>query len=137
MFGLGTRAQLLLAVPASLSLAAIVSGILVYAGAYSWQLGFVVLVALVVTCTTLSVAPLRALSRAPLGPANLTGKLADEERQATLLHSLQRGATLNQAAEAAGISPATLRRRLRSSEVLRRAVELSSGGRVADDEIRG
>ena len=57
---------------------------------------------------------------------HLRGKLADPSRQAQLVASLQDGATLSEAADAAGISVSTLQRGMRRSDVLRRAVEVAS-----------
>ena len=127
--------RLVLAVPFSLALAAVTSGVLVYAGIPSWELGMSVLLSLTVAAVILHLAPPRLNVRLGWEAAtDVRGKLAEEPRQARMVEALLAGGTLADAAEAAGVSLVTLRRRLRSSEALRRAVEVASGGSLEDLE---
>jgi hypothetical protein len=122
----GILLRLFMAVPVSLAMAAIVSGVLVYAGLPSWELGMSILVSLCIAMLILDLAPPRlAFNLAPGSTAEVRGKLADGHRQARLLDSLLAGATMAEAAEAAGISLSTLQRGLRQSDALRRAVEVA------------
>ena len=131
----GLVSRILLGVPVSLCLVAVVSGVLVYAGIPSWELGMSVLLSLTVAAVILHLAPPRLNVRLGWEAAtDVRGKLAEEPRQARMVEALLAGGTLADAAEAAGVSLVTLRRRLRSSEALRRAVEVASGGSLEDLE---
>jgi hypothetical protein len=123
--------RLVTAVPVSLCLAAAVSAALIYAGLHSWEVATTVLISITVGAVILRLAPPRV--RVRLGSSssdNLRGKLAEEPRQARLVESLQEGGSLVDAAEAAGVSMSTLRKQLRASDALRRAVEVASMSRV-------
>jgi transposase-like protein len=119
--GLGMR--IFLAVPVSLCLAALVSGVLVYAGVPSWDLGVSILISVTVAAVIVDIAE-------PIIPeflAEETGprRLDSEERQALLMRSLLGGASIQEAAHAAQVSPATVHREIRRSERLRRAIDLA------------
>jgi hypothetical protein len=125
--------RLVIAVPLSLALDAAVSGVLVYAGLPSWEVGMSILISISVAAVILDLAPPRPGLRLVWNPAgDLRGKLAEESRQARMVEALLAGGTLGDAAEAAGVSIATLRRRLGTSEALRRAAEVAAGGPVDD-----
>lgn len=117
--------RLVVAIPLSLALAAVVSGVLVYAGLPSWELGLSILVCICVAFLIAELAPPRLAIGLPVVGAGLSGKLADEARQARLMDALLGGATLSEAASAAGVSMSTLQRALRRSETLRRAVDVA------------
>ena len=120
--------RLLLALPTSLALAAIVSATLVYSGLPSWDLGLSVLVAIAVGAVALDLAhPVILGSRTAPVPKR---KLDDESRQAALIRALMDGGTLKQAADAAGVSMATLQRALRASNRLRSAASVASRGEL-------
>lgn len=127
----GALPRLLLALPTSLALTAIVSGVLAYGSFPNWELGFSVLLALAIGAVVLDVArrPLAAprVSRRP------RTKLDDDARQAALIQALSEGGTLADAARAAGVSVATLRRALRTSPRLRMAVSVTSQAGLDDD----
>jgi len=127
--------RLVLVIAVSLGLDAAISGVLVYAGIPSWELGMSVLLSLTVAAVILHLAPPRLNVRLGWEAAtDVRGKLAEEPRQARMVEALLAGGTLADAAEAAGVSLVTLRRRLRSSQALRRAVEVASGGSLEDLE---
>lgn len=128
-FDLPMRA--LTAVPVSLCLAAAVSAALIYAGSPSWEVATIILMSITVGAVILKLAPPRVHVR--LGSSatdDLRGKLAEEPRQARLVESLQDGGSLADAAASAGVSMSTLRKQLRASKALRRAVEVASKSRV-------
>jgi hypothetical protein len=120
--------RLLLALPTSLSLAALVSAILVYSGLPAWSLGLSALLAMTVGAIALDLArgPITSEDR----PRTARTKLEDEARQVALIDTFMEGGTLADAAEAAGVSLTTLHRALQSSERLRRAVSVASHGRL-------
>jgi hypothetical protein len=123
----GVLTRFLLTVPLSLCLAAVVSAVLIYSGLSSWELGMSVLVSLTIAALVVELAPPQVdLSIRETRITHLRGKLADPSRQAQLVASLQDGATLSEAADSAGISVSTLKRGMRRSDVLRRAVEVAS-----------
>jgi hypothetical protein len=120
--------RLLLALPTSLGLAAVVSAALVYAGLTSWDLALSVLIAVAVGAVSLDLAHPRIL--APRASRSSKRKLDDENRQAALIRTLMDGGTLIEAADAAGVSMATLQRALRSSDQLRLAASVASRGQL-------
>jgi hypothetical protein len=119
--GLGIR--LLLALPSSLAIAAVVSAALVYSGFPSWDLGLSALLSITVGAVALDLAR-------PIVFAERTGqprrKLDDESRQAALIQTLLDGGTLAEAAKAAGVSTATLQRALHRSNALWTAVSVAT-----------
>jgi hypothetical protein len=128
--------RLLVAVPVSLAVTAIVSGVLVYVGLPSWDLGLSIMISLTVAAVIADLArPELGLGR--VHELQLPGKLDDETRQARMVDALQAGGSLSDAAEAAGVSRSTLYRSLRRSEALRRAVEIASHGTVDPDLLAG
>ena len=135
--------RLFLAPPVSLALAATVSGLLIYAGLPTGGPGMGFLFAVTFGVLTFQVPFVRTflLRRSALS-ADVRGKLAEEARQAALIEALVQGGSLEDAAEAAGVSVATVRRRIRESESLRRAVrvvsdDLAAEARVERDEPKG
>ncbi len=128
LFGFrGVLTRLLLAIPLSLCLAAVVSAVLVYAGMPSWELGMSILVSGTLAALIAELAPPQVdLAMHETGTTHLSGKLAEPSRQAQLVASLQDGATLAEAADEAGVSASTLHRGMRRSIVLRRAVQVAS-----------
>jgi hypothetical protein len=123
----GLLTRLLLSIPLSLCLAAVVSALLVYAGIASWELGMSILVSGTVAALIIDLAPPQVeLPIHETTTTHLRGKLAEPSRQAQLVTSLQDGATLAEAADEAGVSVSTLQRGMRRSAVLRRAVEVAS-----------
>jgi hypothetical protein len=123
----GLTIRLVIAIPVSLALAAIVSAVLVYARLPSWELGMSVLVSICVAILIAHLAPPRLATSLLSGPPDgISGKLSEEGRQARLVDSLLGGATLHEAANAAGISFSTLQRAMRRSDQLRRAVDVAS-----------
>jgi hypothetical protein len=120
--------RFLLAVPISLSLAALTSAVLVYSGYPSWDLGLSLLLAAAIGAITLDLA--RASITADRAVQTSRTNLDDETRQAQLIASLMKGGTLAEAAEAAGVSNATLQRALRRSDRLRMAVSVASHGEL-------
>jgi lambda repressor-like predicted transcriptional regulator len=124
--GLATR--LLLALPISLSLAALISAALVYVGFPSWNLGLSMLLSVTVGAIA---SDLARVSIPTHRPGRITrNKLDDETRQAALVHSLLEGATLAEAAQAAGVSTTTLQRALQRSERLRMAAMVATHGEL-------
>jgi len=130
------EARLLVAVPLSLSISAIVSGALVYLGVPSWDLGLSILISLTVAAVIADLARLE-LGLGRVDDLQLPGKLDDEARQARLVDALQAGGSLADAAEAAGVSRSTVYRSLRRSAALRRAVDVASHGTVDPDLLGG
>lgn len=119
----------LTAIPISLAIEAVVSGALVYAGLPSWDLGMSIVLSLTIGVVIIGlVRP--TLELRPTPDSRIPGKLGDGARQARLVDALLDGGSLAEAAGAAGVSPSTLYRTLRRSEVLRRAVDVASEGRV-------
>jgi hypothetical protein len=128
--------RLVIAIPLSLALAAVVSGVLVYAGLPSWELGMSILVTICVALLIAELAPPRLAIGLPVAQADgLSGKLADEARQARLMDALLGGATLSEAAKAAGISMSTLQRALRRSDTLRRAIDVAGRTGYRDAQL--
>lgn len=131
----GFITRLFLSIPFSLCLAAVVSGVLVYAGLPSWDLGMSILVSATLAVLIVDLAPPQVeLSMHETANPHLRGKLADPSRQAQLVASLQDGATLAEAADEAGISVSTLQRGMRRSDVLRRAVDVA-GDTGVDESV--
>jgi hypothetical protein len=127
--GLGMR--VFLAVPVSLCLAALVSGVLVYAGVPSWNLGLSILISVTVAAVIVDIAE-------PVFPellAEETGprRLDSEERQALLIGSLLSGASIQEAARAAHVSLSTVYRESHRSDRLRRAMDLARRSAVDVD----
>jgi hypothetical protein len=121
--------RLLLALPTSLALAAVVSAFLVYGGLPTWDLGLSALIAVAVGAIALDLAHPGTIFAPRPAPASKR-KLDDESRQAALINMLMDGGTLDEAADAAGVSMATLQRALQSSDRLRRAASVASRGRL-------
>lgn len=114
----------LLALPLSLALEAALSGMLVYAGAPSWDLALTFMLAITIGAVIVEIArPALSFTRSH---ATVPGKLDDEDRQAQLVTEIMTGGSLNDAAVASGVSRQTLVRALNRSEALRRAVEVAS-----------
>jgi len=120
----GLAIRLLLAIPTSLSAAALVSAVLVYSGVPSWNLGLSALVSLTVGFVIADFAR-GSVQRETYASRR---KLDDETRQEALVQAFVEGGTLSDAAAAAGVSTATLRRALRSSNRLRYAVRVATHG---------
>jgi hypothetical protein len=118
----GYGVRLLLALPTSLSLAAVVSAVLVYSGVPTWDLGLAALLSVTVGFVLLDVARPSILREQSV----VRRKLDDESRQAALLQTLIDGGSMSDAARAAGVSPATLRRALQRSNRLRLAVSVAT-----------
>jgi hypothetical protein len=121
----------LLALPVSLGLDAAVSAILVYAGIPSWDLGLSLLISFTVGVLIADlVKPTIAV-----GPSlpQVSGLLGDEARQARLIASLLRGASMGDACEAANVSQTTLKRALQRSPDLRRAVAVATQGALESE----
>ena len=127
----GLTIRLLLAPPTSLAVAALVSAILVYSGIPSWNLGLSALVSLTVGLVVADFAR-RDVEFEPHVPRR---KLDDEARQAALVQTLLDGGTLADAASAAGVSTATLRRALHRSTPLRGAVRVATHGESDRSEL--
>lgn len=125
--GLGTR--LLLAAPTSLGLAAVVSAILTYSGVPSWNVGLGVLIIITAAFVALDIF-VRSTRRQRSVPRR---KLDDEARQEALIQALLAGGSVAEAADAAGVHPATLRRALRHSSRLSMAVSVATHG---ESELR-
>jgi hypothetical protein len=120
--------RLLLALPVSVSLAAVISAVLVYSAYPSWDLGLSMLMALTVGAVALDLARGAVPSEEPARPPRV--KLEDESRQARLIESLGQGKTLSEAAEAAGVTVVTLQRTMRRSDRLRMAVSVVTHGEL-------
>lgn len=120
--------RLLLALPTSLALAAVVSAAVVYAGLPSWDLALSILIAVVVGAVALDLA--RPTILAPRVSQSSKKKLDDETRQAVLIRTLMDGGTLSEAADAAGVSIVTLKRAMRTSDQLRLAASVASRGQL-------
>ena len=116
----------LLALPVSLGVDAAVSAFLVYAGFPSWDLALSLLISLVVGVLIVDLVK-PTMTVGPSQP-KVGGLLGDEARQARLIGSLLRGASVGDACEAANVSQATLRRALQRSPDLRRAVAVATQG---------
>jgi len=129
----GPMDRLLLAIPTSLSLAALISAVLVYSRYPSWDLGLSLMLAAAIGAIALDLAQ-GSMPGHPAARPSRT-KLDDESRQARLINSLAEGSTLAEAADAAGVTTATLRRALHKSEQLRMAVRVVTHGQLvaADD----
>ena len=119
--------RVLIAVPLSLSIAALVGGVLVYAGVPSWNLALTLLISLTVAGVIVDLVRPRVVM-IPMPDLRVPGKLNDEDRQARLMQSLLEGGSLDDAAAAAGVSRATLTRSMGRSPALRRAMEIASHG---------
>jgi hypothetical protein len=122
--GLGMR--VFLAVPVSLCLAALVSGVLVYASVPSWNLGLSILISVTVAAVIVDIAEpvIPELLAEETGPR----RLDSEERQALLIGSLLSGASIQEAARAAHVSLSTVYRESHRSDRLRRAMDLARRG---------
>ena len=119
--------RVLIAVPLSLSIAALVGGILVYAGGPSWDLALTLLISLTVAGVIVDLVRPRVVM-IPMPDLRVPGKLNDEDRQARLMQSLLEGGSLDDAAAAAGVSRTTLIRSMKRSAALLRAMEIASHG---------
>ena len=87
--------------PLSLSIAALVGGILVYSGFPSWDLALTLLISLTVAGVIVDLVRPRVVM-IPMPDLRVPGKLNDEDRQARLMQSLLEGGSLDDAAAAAG-----------------------------------
>ena len=121
---------ILLAVPLSLSLDAATSGVLVYTGSPSWNLGVAILLAVTIGAVLFDGARPKIAGRStpPVG-----GKLGEEARQAEVIRALLDGGSLADAADAADVNVTTLQRAMRRSGAFRSAVAVASRGLVEDD----
>jgi hypothetical protein len=124
----GLEARLVLAVPTSLGLAAVVSAAFVYFGVPSWDLGLSVLISITVGAVAADLAR-GAIPAHRAGRFNRS-KLDDEGRQAAIVHTLVEGGSLADAAQAAAVSTATLQRALQRSKRLRMAASVASHGEL-------
>lgn len=125
----GLGARLLLAAPTSLALAAVVSAVLTYSGIPMWNLGLGILIIITAAFVALDIL-LRSRWHEGTVPRR---KLDDEARQAAMIQVLLAGGSISEAAGAAGVHPATLRRALRRSSRLSMAVSVATHG---ESELR-